>query len=119
MFYSGYYPAEPALLIHLALSYPAHPIIMGHMGGRLTGDAVIAARRAPNLILETSGSLYSFSEIIRGLGADRFIFGSSCPFEFPKVQLEKFQRTPHLSAAERAQILSGNAAKLFGLKASA
>ncbi len=119
MFYSGYYPAEPALLIQLALAYPSHPIIMGHMGGRLTSDAVIAARKAPNLILETSGSLYSFSEIIKGLGVDRFIFGSGCPFEFPKVQLEKFRRTPHLSAAERTKILSGNAAKLFNLKVPA
>ena len=116
MFYSGYYPAEPALLIHLARAYSSHPIIMGHMGGRLTSDAVIAARKAPNLILETSGNLYSFSGVIKGLGAERFIFGSGCPFEFPKVQLEKLRRTPHVSAAEWTQILSGNAAKLFGLK---
>jgi predicted TIM-barrel fold metal-dependent hydrolase len=116
MFHSGYYPAEPALLIPLALAYPSLPIIMGHMGGRLTSDAVIAARKARNLILETSGSLYSFSGVIKGLGADRFIFGSSCPFEFPNVQLNKFRRTPDLSAVERNQILSGNAAQIFGLK---
>lgn len=119
MFYSGYYPAEPALLIHLALDYPSLPIIMGHMGGRLTSDAVIAAKKARNLILETSGSLYSFSGIIKGLGADRFIFGSNCPFEFPKVQLNKFRRTPHVSVEEQNQILSGNAAQLFGLKVAA
>ena len=116
LFYAGYYPAEPALLIQLAHAYSSHPIIMGHMGGRLTGDAVIAAQKAPNLILETSGSLYSFSGVIKGLGADRFIFGSNCPFEFPKVQLEKLRRTPHVSVTERTQILSGNAAQLFGLK---
>jgi len=119
MFYSGYYPAEPALLIQLALSYPSLPVIMGHMGGRLTSDAVIAARKASNLILETSGSLYSFSGIIKGIGAERFIFGSGSPFEFPKVQLEKFRRTPHITESERKQILSGNAAQLFGLKVAA
>lgn len=119
MFYAGYYPAEPALLIQLAMDYAPHPIIMGHMGGRLTSDAVIAARRATNLILEISGSLYSFSGVIKALGADRFIFGSNCPFEFPKVQLEKFQRTPNVSSSERIQILSGNAVKLFGLRVPA
>jgi uncharacterized protein len=115
MFYSGYYPAEPALLIQLAQAYSRHPIIMGHMGGRLTSDAVIAARKAPNLILEISGSLYSFSGVIKGLGAERFIFGSNFPFEFPQVQLEKFRRTPKVSDAERTKILSSNAGKLFGI----
>jgi predicted TIM-barrel fold metal-dependent hydrolase len=118
MFYTGYYPAEPALIIELALDFPALPIILGHMGGRLTSDAVIAARKAPNLILETSGSLYSFSGVIKGLGAERFIFGSSCPFEFPKVQLEKLQRTPDLTDLELRKIMADNAIGLFGLKAS-
>jgi predicted TIM-barrel fold metal-dependent hydrolase len=116
LFYTGYYPAEPALLIELALEFPSLPIIVGHMGGRLTSDAIIAARKAPNLILETSGSLYSFWGAIKGLGTERFIFGSNCPFEFPQVQLEKFRLAPELTREDLGKIFSENAAKLFGLK---
>jgi predicted TIM-barrel fold metal-dependent hydrolase len=118
LFYTGYYPAEPALLIELALELPALPIIVGHMGGRLTSDALIAARKAPNLILETSGSLYSFWGAIKGLGTERFIFGSNCPFEFPQVQLEKFRLAPDLTQEDLEKIFFKNAAKLFDVKVS-
>jgi uncharacterized protein len=116
LFHTGYFPSEPALFIELALRFPRLPIILGHMGGRLTGDAVIAAKKAPNLLLETSGSLYSFSGAIKAVGAERFLFGSNCPFEFPKVQLEKLERTPGLSAREREGILWENSARLHGIK---
>lgn len=119
LFYTGYYPAEPALIIELALEYPSLPIILGHMGGRLTSDAIIAARKAPNLILETSGSLYSFWGVFKSLGLERFIFGSNCPFEFPQVQLEKLRLAPDLTREDLAKIFSENAAKLFGLKVQA
>jgi len=118
LFHTGYFPSEPALLIELALDFPEVPIIMGHMGGRLTGDAIIAAQKAPNLILETSGNIYYLSDSVKAVGVERFIFGTNCPFEFTKLQLEKIQRTPDLSAREKDLLLGGNSARLHGIKQS-
>lgn len=116
LFHTGYFPSEPALLIELALDYPKVPIIMGHMGGRLTGDAIIAAKKAPNLILETSGNIYYLSDSIKAVGIERFIFGTNCPFEFINLQLEKIQKTPDLTDREKELLLGGNSAQLHGLK---
>lgn len=116
LFHTGYYPSEPALLIELALDFPQVPIIMGHMGGRLTSDAIIAARKAPNLILETSGNIYYLADTIKALGAERFIFGTNCPFEYSKLQLEKIQKTPEISDRDKALILGENSARLHGIK---
>jgi len=116
LFHTGYFPSEPALLIELALAFPHVQIIMGHMGGRLTSDAVIAAKKASNLILETSGSMYYLGDAIKAVGGERFVFGSNCPFDFPKLQLDKVRRTPGLSASETAFILGENSARLHGIK---
>jgi uncharacterized protein len=116
MFHTGYFPAEPALLIELALAYPHLPIVMGHMGGRLTGDAIIAAKKAPNLILEASGNIYYLSDTIKAVGADRIMFGSNTPFDFAKLHLEKLDKTPGISPKEKALILGENAARLHGVK---
>jgi len=116
LFHTGYFPSEPSLLIELALTFPKVPIIMGHMGGRLTSDAVIAAKKAPNLILETSGSMYYLGDAIKAVGVERFIFGSNCPFDFPKLQIDKIRKTPGMSAREQALIFGENAAALHGIK---
>ncbi len=116
LFHTGYFPSEPALLIELALDFPGVPIIMGHMGGRLTGDAIIAAQKAPNLTLETSGNIYYLSDSIKAVGVERFIFGTNCPFEFSKLQLEKIQKTPDLSEQQKAMVLGENSARLHGIK---
>ena len=119
MFHTGYYPAEPALLIELALSIPELPIIMGHMGGRLTGDAIIAAKKAPNLILEASGNIYYLSDTIKAVGAERIVFGSNSPFDFARLHLEKIEKTPGISSREKALILGENMARLHGIKTRA
>ncbi len=116
LFHTGYFPSEPALFIELALAFPDITIIMGHMGGRLTGDALIAAKKAPNLVLETSGVIYGLADAMKAVGVERFIFGSNCPFEFPGLQLEKIQRTQEIPDDKKALLLGGNSARIHRLK---
>ena len=116
MFHTGYFPAEPALLIELALAYPRLQIVMGHMGGRLTSDAVIAAKKAPNLFLEASGNIYYLADTIKAVGAERILFGSNTPFDFAKLHVEKLEKTPGVSTREKELIFFENAARLHGLK---
>ncbi len=118
MFHTGYYPGEPALLIELALAFPKLPIVMGHMGGRLTSDAIIAAKKAPNLFLEASGNIYYLSDTIKAVGADRVMYGSNAPFDFPKLHLEKLDRTPGITSREKALILGESCARLHNLNLS-
>lgn len=115
LFSSGYAPAEPALFWRVADDFPEVPVVLGHMGGRLTVDAVLIAERAPNIYLETSDHMYRLGTMAKRIGMERVLFGSNVPFSSPEVELYKVTVRKDLSAEQKAMILGGNAARLHAL----
>jgi predicted TIM-barrel fold metal-dependent hydrolase len=120
MFHSGYHPAQPALFWDVALDFSDVPVILAHMGERLTADALIVASKVRNIYLETSNHMYLLWACVRGLGPQRVLFGTSLPFSDPEAEKLKITHRSevtvlHLSDEEQAMVLGGSAAQLHGL----
>ena len=115
LFHSWYCPSEPGLFWQVADDFPEVPVIIGHLGGRLTADAEYIAQRAPNVYLETSDHMYRMSVYARSIGCERVLFGSNMPFSGPESELFKVTRCDDLSQEQKDLILGGNSARLHGL----
>ncbi|MCU0913289.1 MAG: amidohydrolase family protein [Planctomycetes bacterium] len=101
-------------LAELARRYPEAMLICAHISGG--GDwewTVKAARHAPNLMLDTSGSVTDAGTVemaVRVAGVERVVFGcdSSMTAGVGKV------RGASLSASDKEKILGGNITRLLG-----
>lgn len=96
------------------------PVIL--LGGHYTqlGDALSAMERWPHLHLETSrlGQFLGVETVVRSVGAERLLFGSGCP-EKPIQAALNAVLTARIPVDARRSILSGNAARLFGITTDA
>ena len=117
----------PYDVAHLARRLPELTVVMAHMGMRQSFRHLIVdiARGIPNLYFDTSqtpdfpGDVYA--EPVRALGADRLMFGSDGPDCDPSVNLRKVEVAIErygLTAEDAACVLSGNARRVYGLKAA-
>ncbi len=98
---------------------PDCTVVMGHMGGYFhVDDAIAAAERQPNVLLETSAMPYPWkiAEAVARLGAQRVLFGSDGPGCNPALEVQKITMLG-LDARDERLILGGNAAHLLGLEA--
>ncbi len=90
-------------------------------GGDAWQDCAIAAKRFVNILLEPfSGGSHrgKVEALVQLLGHHRILFGSSYPDHNPGAALGLLMDA-RISDAEKQSILTGNAAKLFGLTRSA
>lgn len=100
----------PLQVARAAELVPEATIIMGHMGGYFhVPDAILAAERLDNLILETSAMPYPahIREAVRRIGAERVIFGSDGPGCNPALEVRKV-RMAGLSDRDLAKVLGEN-----------
>jgi len=101
--------AMPFQLAYLAREFPNVQFIMGHMGySDFWYDAVPAAEKATNIILETS---HIWTDIIleayRRIGSDRIVFGTDAPISDPEIELKKII-SMRIREDEKEKILGGN-----------
>ncbi|HWB59765.1 MAG TPA: amidohydrolase family protein [Chthoniobacteraceae bacterium] len=109
---------------YLMAAVPECRFLMAHAGGQpfAKGDwnrAIMAAKRFPNLYLETASSTidtHFLETAVAELGPERIIFGTDTPLLDPWVQLTKIRETA-LDRRSRDLILGGNIARLIGLPA--
>jgi len=95
---------------------------VAHLGNFASRDwaehlaAIDAAKRYPNVYLETSSVVFwKFLEIAaKELGAGKLIFGSDGPELDSRVELYKI-RLLKFGAADEARVLGGNVMKLLRL----
>jgi predicted TIM-barrel fold metal-dependent hydrolase len=106
------------------LSYvPECMLMMAHAGCQpfAKGDwnrAIMAARKYPNLYLETASStidLGFLEQAVAALGPEKIVFGTDTPLLDPHVQLTKICDTK-IGAAALDLILGGNILRLMGLQ---
>jgi hypothetical protein len=79
------------------------------------GEAILVAKRTPNIYLETSSSqLIEVRMAYRDLGPEKIIMGTDWPgsdFEMERLKMKKAIPDP----AHRAMVEGGNLARLLGL----
>jgi predicted TIM-barrel fold metal-dependent hydrolase len=116
LFHCGDEPlTTPFAIARAAAACPEATIILGHMGGYFhVEDAIDAAARHPNLVLETSAMPYpaKIAEAVRRLGPDRILYASDGPACSPRIEVEKV-RLAGLDAAAERLVLGENAARLL------
>jgi uncharacterized protein len=109
--------AQVRALEALAAEAPTVKMIVAHAGGEAFAECLALASRQLNLVLEpfTGGAeLGKVEEAVAKIGAHRVVFGTGYPCLNPGVALGLLADA-RISDTERAQILGGNAAKLFGI----
>jgi len=105
-------------LARMGRRYPDIPFLCGHSGA---GDVEInleEARRTPNLYLEltySGGTPRLVERLVREVGAERVVFGSDTILFAASHQVGKVVFAD-ITEAEKAQVLGGNAKRLFGLR---
>jgi predicted TIM-barrel fold metal-dependent hydrolase len=108
---------HPLGIEEIAKHYPSVPTIIAHMGTVWNvGEAILVAKRTPNIYLETSSTqLIEVRMAYRDLGPDKIIMGTDWPgsdFELERMKIRKSVD----DAAHRAMIEGGNLARLLGLR---
>lgn len=117
---------DPRAYIHVLRAFPDLTMVAAHMGGG-------AWTQVPELVEACSNALFDCSEIIdwfgapnapterqlaqliRDVGAQRFMMGSDFPWWAPAHCAERVMGLPLLSAEEKEMILGANAARLLSL----
>jgi predicted TIM-barrel fold metal-dependent hydrolase len=116
LFHCGDEPlTTPLTIAHTAAACPEATIILGHMGGYTHVDeAIAAAERLPNLVLETSAMPYpdKIRTAVERLGPERLLFASDGPACSPRIELEKVRLAGLDPAAERL-VTGGNAERIL------
>jgi predicted TIM-barrel fold metal-dependent hydrolase len=112
---------EPHFMLgKLAKAFPEITFIAAHPFMDMTAlqAAIELGRNHPNIYFDTCISLHHLSPMekaVAGIGEDRIMFGSDCPyFEFC-FDIGKIEHAV-LSDEVKNKIFSGNAARLFGLE---
>ena len=116
-----YERTHPFRAARIARLYPEMNILMVHMGMRnadMNHAVIEIAQENPNMYLVGSGT--SDKAVLRAievLGADRVCFGTDAPFQRQHVVLATYNAflDGEVSEDERALVMGGNIARLFGL----
>jgi predicted TIM-barrel fold metal-dependent hydrolase len=107
-------------LAGLAERHPALPVVVAHAGGDAWREMIEAARKRPNLYLDFALSHPEVGRIeraIAALGPGQVLFGSDATLFDPQYMLSCFAEA-EIDQQARAQVMGGNALRLFGLALS-
>lgn len=106
--------AEPFQLAELARTFPAVPMVMGHMGYTdFWYDAVPAALQSGNIHLETSLiDIMNIRSALERIGPTRVLFGSDYPESELSLEIEKMAML-EMTAGQRDLVMGQNALNLW------
>ena len=108
----------PTLIADVADAFPTLKVIVGHCGGfENHQEAIVNARRTPNLYLDTAecGPPMVIRNCVRGAGAERVMFGSDIPSIAIGHEMGKVAKYADLSVDEKRAVLGENLARLLNL----
>ena len=106
----------PLSIEEIARGFPNTPVLIAHMGTVWNlNEAILVAKRSPNIYLETSGSqLLDVKLAYRSVGPDQIVMGTDWPGNDFDLERAKIQRAVP-SQNHRDAIEGGNLARLLGL----
>jgi predicted TIM-barrel fold metal-dependent hydrolase len=124
---SGPQFAEPRAFADVLRDFPDLPIVLAHLGGGAWSQALEIARAFPSAcfdcceILAWTGATNApddeqLGRLIRDIGPERVLMGTDFPWYGLGETVEHVSRLPRLSREEKAAVLGGNAARLFGVR---
>lgn len=98
---------------------PKAIFILGHSGALQMEQALEYSKQYPNAYLDLScQSLSNVRKILREADKDRLMYGTDWPFYHQSIALAKILLATEGDPSLRRQVLYGNAARLFGIRAA-
>jgi len=116
-----YERTHPLRAAKIAKMFPETPILMVHMGmadPMMNRVTIEVAQECPNMYLVGSATTYqAIVQAIQTLGADRVLFGTDAPFQWPHVVKAMYDAALDglFSAEEKARVMGGNLARVLRL----
>lgn len=106
----------PLSIEEISRNFPNVPVLIAHMGTIWNvNEAILVAKRNPNIYLETSGSqLIDVKLAYRGVGAGQIVMGTDWPGSDFDLERAKIARAIP-SSSDRELVEGGNLARLLGL----
>lgn len=114
-FNTGSAPRDlPSLQAEVAATAPHVQFVLAHAGHHeYLWEAILAARRNPNIALEMSQMLsHDVKTLMREVGPDRVMYGSDAPYSPPTVELAKCEAAG-LEPHDLDKVLYSNAARIW------
>lgn len=107
----------PLSIEEIARNFPNTPVLIAHMGTVWNlNEAILVAKRNPNIYLETSGSqLLDVKLAYRSVDPSQIVMGTDWPGNDFDLERAKIARAVP-SQSDRELIEGGNLARLLGLK---
>lgn len=108
----------PALIGDLADHFPSITFIIAHSGlWEYHQEAIVTARRLQNIYLDTAevGPPPVITNVVRGVGADRVLYGSDRPAISFEAEICKVAKYADLAPDEIRKVLGENLAKLLDI----
>lgn len=112
--------SNPEQVVEVARDYPHVLFIAAHFGAYTEWEKAEVYADVPNVVFDTSSTLAYLgkeraTELIRGLGAGRFMFATDYPMWRLEDEVSRVLALP-LDAEERRAIFAGNARRLLGIR---
>ena len=106
----------PLSIEEISRGFPDTPVLIAHMGTVWNlNEAILVAKRNPNIYLETSGSqLLDVKLAYRSLGPDQLVMGSDWPGNDFDLERAKIARAI-TNNKDREAVEGGNLARLLRL----
>jgi len=117
----AYERTHPFRAANIARMYPEMPVLMVHMGMTdvdMNRAVIEMAQQCPNMYLIGSATTYkAVVNAINVLGAERVLFGTDDPFQWPHVVRAMYDAALDgiVSEEEKALVMGGNLARVLGL----
>jgi predicted TIM-barrel fold metal-dependent hydrolase len=116
-----FHPAKVNDCLAVVRNYPQVSFVLAHLGSFASRDwrehlrAIDAAKRLPNLYLDTSGVVFFeyLERAARELPAEKLIFGSDGPLVDARIELYRI-RLLKLPSDKETLVLGGNIRRLLG-----
>lgn len=106
----------PLSIEEIARNFPNTPVLIAHMGTVWNlNEAILVAKRNPNIYLETSGAqLIDVKLAYRAVGADQIVMGTDWPGNDFDLERAKIARAIP-NSSDREQVEGKNLARLLGI----
>lgn len=106
----------PLSIEEIARGFPDTPVLIAHMGTVWNlNEAILVAKRNPNIYLETSGAqLLDVKLAYRSVGADQIVMGTDWPGNDFDLERAKIARAVP-SEVDRQKIEGDNLARILGI----
>ncbi len=110
---------QPIHAFGLAERFPDVPLILGHVGNRVSTDAIMVAERCANVSLLTCGMpSLALRNLVDQFDGGKLVFASDAPYGVPEFEVERVRSIDGLTDETSSQLLDGTIDAILSRRAA-